>query len=119
MSGVLTSQSTVSCGHSGTVATEGSALLTVAGHAVLTRQGVAGKPVRGCQTVPATNPDGTPKDVPCTAVDRVARTEAARLRVGGAPALIDPLGGTTTGRKDSQQATTLQATVVQTRLKAV
>jgi hypothetical protein len=119
MSSVLTTQSTVGCGHSGTVATEGAARLTVAGHAVLTRQGVNGKQVRGCQTVPATNPNGTPKDAPCTAVAGVDRTEAARLRVGGAPALVDPLGGATNGLKDSQSTTTLQASVVQTWLKAV
>jgi hypothetical protein len=119
MSGVLTRQSTVECGHSGTVASEGAARLTVDGHAVLTRQGVAGKQVSGCRTTPATNPNGTPKDAPCSSVASVDRTEAARLRVGGAPVLIDPLGGTTNGLKDSLPTAALQATVVQARLRTV
>jgi hypothetical protein len=119
MSGVLTEQSTVGCGHSGAVATRGAARLTVDGRAVLTRQGVEGRQVSDCQTVPATNPNGTPKDAPCTSVASVDRTVAAKLLVDGAPVLVDPLGGATDGLKDSLPTAALGATVEQTLLEAV
>jgi hypothetical protein len=119
MSGVLTTQSTVACGHGGSAATTGAARLTVDGQGVLTKQGVIGAGVTSCQTVPATNPNGTPKDVTCTAVTGVDQTEAAKLLVGGVPVLIDPLGGATNGLKDSQPTSALSGDVVQTRLGAV
>jgi hypothetical protein len=120
MAGVLTEESTVECGHTpGKVTTSGEARLTVNGRPVLTRQGVEGKKVEACGTVPATNPNSTPKDVKCQKVESVEKTEATRLRVDGKAVLIDPLGGTTDGMVNSVTPTTaLGATVVQTRLKA-
>jgi hypothetical protein len=119
MAGVLTEESKVGCGHSpGTVAAAGDPRLKVNGKPVLTRQGVEGKDVTGCGTVPATSPDGTPKDVKCLTVSSVDQTEAGRLRVAGRPVLIDPLGGATDGKLNKVQTKDLEASVVQTRLKA-
>ena len=119
MSGVLTTQSTTECGHSGTVGTVGAAHFTVNGKGVLTTTGVASQSVTGCQIVPSTNPNGTPKDVACLTVTAVDKTEATRLTVGGVAVLIDPLGGATSGLKDSLPTKDLTASVVQTRLTAV
>jgi hypothetical protein len=117
MAGVLTEESNVECGHSGTVATAGNSLLKVNGKPVLTKQGVAGKTVSLCGTVPTSDSSGA-IDVPCTSVTSVDKTEASKLRVGGKAVLINPLGGETTGRKGKKPTKDLKATVVQTRLKA-
>jgi hypothetical protein len=115
MSGVLTEQSTVDCGHGGTVATTGNGLLTVNGKPVLTKQGVQGKSVSAsCGTIPATNPTSAK----CLTVTAVEKTEATTLLVGGVAVLIDPLGGATDGVRAGSPAIELKATVVQTRLRA-
>jgi|SRR4051794_9252305 hypothetical protein len=113
---VLTTASKVECGHSGQVSTAGVDRLRVGGAAVLTATSVAGNAVTGCRTVPATNPNGTPKDVPCTAVGGVTATNAARLTVGGTPVLVEPLEGSTNGLLNSLPTAALTGSAGQTRV---
>ena len=115
MPGVLTENSRITCATNGTVSTTGTAKLTVADSPVLVRAGVAGKSVGSCTTVTDTN-TGLVK---CAAVVAVTAGEAAKLKVGGAPVLLDTFAGTTDGVHPSATPATLTAQARQTALTAV
>ena len=79
MPAVLTKGDTLACKFNGTVTPDGSKL-EVAGNAVITASGVAGKPVAGCG---AANPPPL-----CTTVGSITSGQASKLQIGGSPALL-------------------------------
>jgi hypothetical protein len=95
MSNVLTTQSTVSCGHGGTVAAQGTAKLAVNGAPVLQKSGVEEQRVDNCITKP-TQPD--PTATACKKVSKVDGGLAAKLAIDGQPVLLDTLAGATDGK---------------------
>ena len=107
MAKVLTTDSTIDCGHEGTVGTSSSAKLRVDGAAVLVETGVAGKTIAGC-----TQTGGPP--TPCTAVAAISSGRATKLTAGGQPVMLDTLSGTTNGAPVGA----LSATAGQDRLTA-
>lgn len=118
MPNVLTTQSTVACGHGGTAAVVSSAKLAVNGMPVLLEAGVAGATIGACGTTPAADASG-PTAAPCSAVSTVDSGRAAKLTVDGAPVLLDSLTGSTNGMvaKLTPQ-TLLTATAGQQKLSA-
>jgi hypothetical protein len=133
MSGVLTTASTVTCGHgAGKVQTSSSAKLKVNGAPVLLKSSIDRRSVSGCVTPVADDP--SPAGRPCTAVTSapavppappplppgVTAGEATKLKAGGQPVMLDTLKGSTNGMvaKTSPQPT-LAGTAGQTKLTAV
>jgi len=119
MAGVLTTGSTVGCGHGGTVSTSGAAKLKVSGNPVLLKTGIAGQAVSGCKT-PLVVPPPPPPSSPCHTVASVITGEATKLKVNGSPVMLDTLTGTTDGVVAGVTPQTLLfATAAQTRLEAI
>lgn len=119
MPGVLTTGSSVVCGHGGTVSTSGSAKLKVTGNPVLLKAGIAGKSVSGCGTPTVPPPPGPPSS-PCHSVASVITGEATKLKVSGSPVMLETLAGTTDGVIGGlTPQTLLSATAGQTKLTAV
>lgn len=124
MASVLTTNSTVTCGHSGNVAVTSTQKLKVNNNSVLVRTSIEGKsipatPLPGsCQTQPASDPSG-PTAKPCTKVSSVDHGEATKLKVNGQAVMLDTLSGTTDGMvaKTTPQ-TLLSATAGQAKLTA-
>jgi hypothetical protein len=119
MAGVLTTASTVKCGHgSGKVQTSSSAKLSVEGNAILLKTGIVNKSVSGCGTVAKADSSG-PTDKPCTSVAAVTGGEATKLKADGKPVMLDTLAGSTDGMvSKTTPQTKLKATVGQSRLTA-
>lgn len=132
MAGVLTTASTVTCGHApGNVSTTSAAKLTVNGQPVLLKSSIDGKPVGACSTPPAAEPSG-PTAAPCVLVTStplvppapptpgVTGGEATKLTAGGSKVMLDTLEGKTNGMvaKASPQSL-LQATAIQNKLTAI
>jgi|SoiMethySBSTD1v2_1073268.scaffolds.fasta_scaffold635310_2 hypothetical protein len=93
MANVLTAQAVIGCGHGGTVEVVASrSTLSAGGAAVLVEGDLTGATVEGCPLVP---PPATNKK--CSSVLSVTGGSAARLSVGGTPALLDSVTGTTDG----------------------
>jgi len=90
MANVLTTESTISCGHGGTVSTTSTAKLKIGDKPVLIK-GNIGPTVSSCGT--QTTSAGT---YPCPAAT-ITGGEASKLRVGGLSVMLDTLSGTTTG----------------------
>ncbi len=112
MAKVLTTASTVECGHTGIVTTVSTAKLSVNRAPVLTTASIAGKAISGCVTVP---PPQTNK--PCTLATAVSAGQAVKLTVGRQPVMLDTLAGTTDG-VSSVKPPALSATAAQTKLSA-
>lgn len=94
MANVLTTASTILCGHGGTVAVSGSAKLTVGKKPVLLRSGIEGKGVSGC----ATQTNSQAGTVQCAKVMSVTGGEATKITVGKQRVMLDAgLAGTTVG----------------------
>ncbi|WP_405066395.1 hypothetical protein OG558_32420 [Kribbella sp. NBC_01510] len=111
---VLTSNSNVTCAHSGTVAADSSSRLTVAGVPVLLAS-VAGKTINGCTVVD--NPNTS--TVHCAKVSSVTAGETSKLTVGGTSVLLDVLAGFSSGQPPPPPGPPLAAAVAnQTRLRA-
>ena len=109
MPSVLTTASTVGCGHDpGQVATSSSAKLTVAGAPVLVQTSIVGRTVSACSTTPS----NTTKK--CTTVTSVAAGLAQKLTAGGAPVALATVQGLTDGVPPGP----LNASGVQTKLTA-
>lgn len=109
---VLTTDSTVGCGHpDGKAKTDGAQILTVKGKGVLTASGVSGKTVEGCPLVESANV------VRCKTVVTVSGGGASKLTIEGEPVLLDGLAGTTDGTTGGV-AGSLTATANQDRLTA-
>jgi hypothetical protein len=111
---VLTTQSTVRCGHipptPGTVTTTSVAKLKVNGSPVLLESSVVGQGVVLC---------GTPQvqgNKICTKVMSVANIPPPKLAVAGAPVLVDSIKGTTDGQVGGTPQATLAATANQSKL---
>ena len=108
---VLTTLSTVTCGHpAGSVRTASTAKLKVAGNPVLLESSVAGMAVASC---------GIPLvqgNKPCTTVLSVVDAPPPRLTVGGLPVLADAITGTTDGLIGGAPQSALAATASQTKL---
>jgi hypothetical protein len=135
MSGVLTTASSVTCGHApGAVQTSSNAKLTVGGNPVLLKSSIDRQPVSGCVTPPATDASG-PTAGPCTFVTGdpyvpapppaagspgVTAGEAQKLTANGNPVMLDTLAGKTNGMvaKTTPQ-TLLAATAGQSKLTAI
>jgi hypothetical protein len=117
MAKVLTTDSSVTCGHKGKVRTEGAKLLKVNGKPVLLESGVVRKAIPGppdpdaCTTVEDTS-KGTKK---CGSVQSLMAGQAKKLTVKGSPVLLDTLKGTTDGTPPG----TLEVSVEHEKLTAV
>ncbi|WP_248962843.1 hypothetical protein [Sphaerisporangium perillae] len=111
MARVLTTESTVTCGHvpPGTVVPQSAAKLAVGGKPVLVESGI--KTIgTGC-TVRAQG------DVPCATVTAITGGRSAKLFAGGFPVMLDSLAGTTSGQISGVTGT-LTVRAVQGRLAA-
>jgi len=96
MSAVLTANSTVTCGHLGTVLVQGSTKLSVSSGGVLLENGI----LQSVSAVPATQCQipVAQTNTKCTKVLSVLSTSLAqKLTVGGKPVALVPLSGTTNG----------------------
>lgn len=92
MPAVLTTASTVGCGHDpGQVSTSSAAKLTVSGAAVLLQDSIAGKSVSGCGTTPSSSTSQ------CVTVSSVISGLAQKLTAGGAPVALATVVGLTDG----------------------
>lgn len=123
MAKVLTTASSVSCGHGqGKVQSSSGAKLKVNGAAVLLKSSIDGKSVNACGIVPAADASATPTHVKCTAVGPppgVSAGESTKLRAGGSPVMLDTLAGKTNGMDNKvTPLTALAATAGQTKLTA-
>jgi hypothetical protein len=93
MPNVLTTHSTVRCGHGpGLVLVQSQAKLAVGGGPVLLRASIADQTVMvsGCKP-PTTN------DKPCLHVSEVSAGISAKLKVDGQPVILETLKGSTDG----------------------
>ena len=109
MPAVLTTGSTVGCGHDpGRVTTSSSAKLTVKGEPVLLETSIVGKSVSGCSTAQSSSTS------PCKSVVSLASGRATKLTAGGRPVVLSTLAGAT----DGVPAGPLKASGVQTKLTA-
>lgn len=119
MPGVLTTGSSVICGHGGTVSTTGVSKLKVSGNPVLQKTGIMGKSVSSCGT-PTVVPPPPPPSSPCHTVVSVITGEAIKLKVSGSPVMLETVTGTTDGIVAGvTPQTLLSATAGQTKLTAV
>jgi hypothetical protein len=110
MPNVLTTGSTVTCPHQGTVATSGDARLRVAGAPVLLLDGVQGASVSACPVADSSTP--TTK---CRIVVSASGV-ASKLTVGGRGVVLETLVGATDGVSPAGNA--LAAAAQQTKLQA-
>lgn len=120
MAGVLITNSTVTCGHSGNVTVTSTQKLKVGNNPVLVKASIQGKSIPDCKTIaPANDPSGTQTGQKCTTVSSVGSGEATKLKVNGQAVMLDTLSGTTDGMvaKITPQ-TLLSATAGQTKLTA-
>jgi hypothetical protein len=109
MPAVLTTGSTVGCGHSpGKVSTSSTAKLRVGTDAVLIETSIKGKSVSSCST------QTTDKTSPCKTVSSVASGLATKLTAGGKPVALATIVGVTDGVPPGS----LSATAAQTKLTA-
>ncbi|MCX4821038.1 hypothetical protein OG883_14165 [Streptomyces sp. NBC_01142] len=118
MAYVVTTASTVGCGHlpgAGNVRAAGSAKLRIGGHPVLRKTELVGSAVTVCGTTESSSPPF----VKCLTVKSVTTGEALKLKAGGDPVLLDTLGGTTDGTvSGTTPQTALFAVAGQARLRA-
>ena len=95
---VLTTQSTVTCGHRlppakpGAVQVVSTAKLRLNRNPVLLGPSVVGMSVSLCATLPSQG------NAPCTSVISVTNTPPPKLKVNGAPVLVESITGTTAGQ---------------------
>ncbi len=115
MAKVLTTASSVTCAHGGTVGTSSTAKLAVNGAPVLLAASVAGKTVAGCTVTD--DPNTATKH--CTAVAGILSGPATRLTVGGKPVVLETLTGSTDGTPPPTGAALGPATASQTKLQAI
>jgi hypothetical protein len=118
MAGVLITNSTVTCGHSGNVTVTSTQKLKVSNSPVLVKASIESKSIPDCATTPATDASG-PTAKPCKTVSSVSSGEATKLKVNGQAVMLDTLSGTTDGMvtKTTPQML-LSATAGQTKLTA-
>jgi hypothetical protein len=95
MPNVLTAADSVTCPDSGIVTTPTSPKLTVGGSAVRLRDPTSGWSIAACTQT-------TGNDIPCTKLVAVSDGAAAKLRVGGAPVLLQTLAATSNGAPKNQ-----------------
>jgi hypothetical protein len=114
MARVLTTASTVDCGHAGGVTTSGEPKLRVDGAPVLLEAGIQGRGV-GAPICPVVDEGSTLK---CKTVTSVTGGRATKLRVSGAPVMLDTLSGETDGKAGGTPVRLLNATPGQTKLEA-
>ena len=105
---VLTTGSTVLCGHGATVTPTSSAKLTVAGEAVLLENTA---PTWSFDTNCGQTASGQTK---CAAITTVSGGASSKLSVGGIPVLTDSLSAVTTGAPAN---TDLSATAGQNKME--
>jgi hypothetical protein len=122
-SAVLTEESTVTCGHQGSVTPTGISRLKVNGNPVLVGASLADTPVSAsCNLTPSSDSGGIIAQK-CTSVTGVTSEKAGKLKVrtpaGIGGVLMDPLAGTTNGINNRNPTADLTAKPVQNRLKAV
>jgi hypothetical protein len=115
MAGVLTTTSTVSCGHGGSVSTQGQRKLRAQGNPVLRQDGILSRSIPDCATVP----DPNTTTVKCLTVTSVTAGLATKLKVGGAPVALDTLAGGTSGTVSGTPQNLLSGIAGQTKLTAV
>jgi hypothetical protein len=119
VAGVLTTSSTVDCGHGGAVSVSGESKLKVAGSPVLLKAGIDSKPVAATCLLQDTSDSSGPLTIKCKTVTSVTAGEATKLKVSGSPVMLDTLAGGTDGMATKGTlATALRATAGQTKMKA-
>lgn len=94
MANILTTDSTISCGHGGTVSTTSTAKLKIGDKPVLIK-GNIGPKVSDC-TLKDNTSTGTLQCQSATITDG----EASKLLAGGLSVMLDTLGVTTTGKPE-------------------
>jgi hypothetical protein len=92
--GVLTTDSTVTCGHTpfGTVIGRSDTKLRVAGSPVLVVDSLKPGTMIGAGCTASKQ-----GDVPCASVKEVTKGPSTKLRAGGSSVMLSSLGGTTNG----------------------
>lgn len=94
MAYVITEQSTVQCGHQGTVSlTASQSKLKIGGAAALVDGDLAGKTIAGCITVTDPNTGA----LQCQTVASAIAGVATKLTVGGKGVLLENIQGQTSG----------------------
>jgi hypothetical protein len=118
VSNVLTTQSTIPCGHGGAVQVTSTAKLTVNGGPALLLDGISGKPIAGCLTTPASDASG-PTAKQCLNVTSVGAGAAGKLTAGGSPVMLDTVTGGSDGLVNKVLQQLGQASANQTKLTTV
>jgi hypothetical protein len=115
MAGVLTTASTLACGHGATGSASSSAKLTVSGNKVLTSAGTSGWSFlsASCSQQPVPN---TPKSswVACTKLSSQNGGKSKKLTAGGSAVVLDSIAGDT----DGNPLTDVKCQAGQTKLTA-
>lgn len=106
MPAVLTTASTVECGHGNAVGITSSRPLTVEGQPVLTSSEIQAGTKPTADPPPSTDSGGAPQDKPCTSFTVSSGTSVV-LTTGGAAVALDTLGGLTDGLDNKEPATEL------------
>ncbi len=142
MPNVLTTGSTVTCGHlagnpTGKVQIDSSAKLKVKGDPVLLESSIDGKSISNCGIVPALDGSGNPIAMKCTQVSVIPQVptlppgtppaitdgRSTKLKVGGKPVMLDTLKGRTNGMngmsKKQSPLSDMSGTAHQRKLTAV
>jgi hypothetical protein len=119
MAGVLVTNSTVTCGHSGNVTVTSTQKLKVSNSPVLIKTSIENQSIPDCLTAPASDASG-PTAKPCKTVSSVGSGEATKLKVNGQAVMLDTLSGATDGMvtKVTPQLL-LSATAGHTKLTAI
>jgi hypothetical protein len=117
MAFVLTSASSLTCGHQvppklGKVIVTGIAKLRVRGAPALRASDLASATIGDCGTVIVTS------EILCTKVESVTAGAATKLRAGGEPVLLDTLKGVTNGVVGATPQAFLAGTAGHTKLQA-
>jgi hypothetical protein len=109
---VLTKESTVECGHGGTVSTTGSAKLTVNQKGVLLKDGLD----NGTVSSACSNVVDTSKNLAKCATLTASGGEATKLTVGDKPVMLASVIGSTDGKPPTPPP---KIEAVQTKLTAI
>jgi hypothetical protein len=111
MAFAVTTASTITCPHTGTVSPSSSAKLTVGGNPVVPSDQVTSWVIAGC-----TWPTDNKGDVTCASVTTASGGQSQKLTVGGVAVLLDSVSAQTSGLPGPFM---LSVSAGQTKLEAV
>lgn len=112
MPNVLTTSSTITCPHSGSVNVMGEEKLKIKGSKGLIKSGIEMKDINGCLNENSTSPPITK----CSRVQMGTSGEATKLKVRGNPVILDTLTGMTDGKVSGVVQSLLSANANQSKL---